>query len=351
VHATAASDRGSGGLYFFPSLTMAIEQPKKITGGAFGRFLSEKRGELMKELSGKPASAVVKLASERFKALPEAGRAEYEEKYSQAVEQYNKDLEAFKAAGGEMKAIAKRKGQKGEDGAAKKAKKDPDAPKKPAGGAFGRFLAKHRAEFQEQTKGQPITAIAKLASEKWKQVSEEERGHFQAEFVSAMEAYKAAMKDYVPPEPKVDEKKAAKQAKEEAKEAERSAKAEEKRAKREAKEADKASKDDARRAKKEAKQAEKTKAGGKGQGATAKAKARARMPLRKSKARQPAAPTVELQAGVAAKADKEGLADKLRQLASRQDIIDSKKTQTAMLKALQESGGLIHPAKRALLGA
>jgi len=312
---------------------MAGEQPKKVTGGAFGRFLSEKRGDLMKELSGKPASAVVKLASERFKALSEAERTEYQEKYTQAVEQYNKDLEAFKAAGGEMKAILKRKGRKGEEGAAKKAKKDPDAPKKPAGGAFGRFLAQHRAEFQEQTKGQPITAVTKLAGEKWKQLGEEERRPFEAEFVAAMKAYRAAMEEYVPPEPKVDEKAAAKQAKEEAKQAQKSAKEEERQAKQQAKEAEKATKDDARRAKKEAKEAEKAKAKGKG----AKAKA--------------APPAVELQAGVAAKAEKEGLKDKLVQLASRQDVIDSKKTQTAIFKALQESGGLIHPAKRALLGA
>eukprot|EP00418_Pyrodinium_bahamense_P011408 CAMPEP_0179127360 /NCGR_PEP_ID=MMETSP0796-20121207/60331_1 /TAXON_ID=73915 /ORGANISM="Pyrodinium bahamense, Strain pbaha01" /LENGTH=50 /DNA_ID=CAMNT_0020826151 /DNA_START=58 /DNA_END=207 /DNA_ORIENTATION=+ len=44
----------------------ALEQPKKVTGGAFGRFLNEKRSELIKECEGKPASATVKLASERF---------------------------------------------------------------------------------------------------------------------------------------------------------------------------------------------------------------------------------------------------------------------------------------------
>merc|ERR1719320_483209 len=158
-------------------------------------------------------------------------------------------------------------------------------------------------------------------------------------------AYRAAMEEYVPPEPKVDEKAAAKQAKEEAKQAQKSAKEEERQAKQQAKEAEKATKDDARRAKTEAKEAAKAK--GKG----AKAKARARMPLRGSKARQPAPPAVELQAGVAARAEKEGLKEKLVQLASRQDVIDSKKTQTAMFKALQESGGLIHPARRALLGA
>jgi len=314
-----------------------MQQPKKVTGGAFGRFLNEQRSELLKECSGQPATAVVKLASERFKALGEAEKAEYQEKYSKAVEQYNKDMEAFLAAGGE-KAAVKRKGKKGEEGAAKKRKKDPEAPKKPAGGGYGCYLAKHRAEFQEQTKGQGITAVAKLAGEKWRQLSEEEKKPFEEEFTTKMEAYKAAMKDYVPPEepePKVDKKAAAKQAKEEAKEAKKQAKEEAKEAKSSAK----------AKAKAKAAKAPKAKAKAK---AKAKVKAFARGRLSKSK---PAMPKVELQTSVAAKAEKEGLTDKLTNLASRQDIIDSKKSQASMLKALQESGGLIHPARRALLGA
>jgi len=300
---------------------MAAEQPKKPTGGAFGRFLNEKRGELTKELSGKPVTAVTKLASERFKALGEAAKAEYQEKFEQAMEQFKKDMEAFEAAGGEKKA-RKRKGQSGEEGAAKGMKKDPEAPKKPVGGAYGCFLAKHRAKFQEETKGQGITAVAKLAGERWKQLSEEEKKPFETEFVAAMEAYRAAMKDYVPPEPKVDEKAAAEQAKEEAKEA------------------NKDTKDEAQEAKKQAKQAENA------------TKARASCGRgRGLKAKQPTAPMIELQATVAAKAEKEGLKEKVLQLASRQDIIDSKASQSAILKALQENQGLIHPAKRALLGA
>jgi len=314
--------------FFFLGQTMAAEQPKKPVGGAFGRFLNEKRGELIKELSGKPGSAVFKLASERFKALEEAAKAEYQEKFKQAMEQFHKDMEAFEAAGGEKKAM-KRKGQRGEERAAKRNKKDPEAPKKPTGGAYGCFLAKHRAKFQEETKGQGITAVTKLAGERWKQLGEEEKKPFQMEFVAAMEAYRSAMKDYVPPEPKVDEKAAAKQTKEEAKEAKRLAKDEAKEAKKQAKEA-----------KKQAKQDKKvTKARtsfGRGRGL---------------KAKQPASPTVELQATVAAKAEKEGLKEKVLQLASRQDIINSKTSQPAILKALQENDGLIHKTKRALLGA
>lgn len=141
-------------------------------------------------------------------------------------------------------------------------------------------------------------------------------------------AYDEAMKTYVPPagssapaEPtKKEAKAAAKQAKVDAKEA-------------------KAAQKDA---KKTAKSAPKPAAGKK---PVAKAKGKSA----KAKKQEPAKP--ELQATVAAKAEKAGLTEKLLQLAARQDVIDSGATQSKMLAALEASGGLIHPAKRALLGA
>merc|ERR1712066_1221228 len=106
------------------------------------------------------------------------------------------------------------------EGVAKKRKKDVNAPKKPVGGGYGCYLAKHRAEFIEQTKGQPITAVGNLAGEKWKKLGAAEKAVFQEEFQAKLDAFKRAMKDYVPPEepePKEDTKAIAKQAKEEAK--------------------------------------------------------------------------------------------------------------------------------------
>merc|ERR1712187_620066 len=59
----------------------------------------------------------------------------------------------------------------------------------------------------------------------------------------------------------------------------------------------------------------------------------------------------ESQATVAAKAEKAGFTSQLMKLAARQDAIDSGKSQNQMLRALEENGGLLHAAKRALLGA
>jgi len=133
---------------------------------------------------------------------------------------------------------------------------------------------------------------------------------------------------------------AKKQAKVEAKEAKKQAKDEARETKKQARETKKQAKEVARETKKQAKDAK----------SGEKARAKALKPS-KSKPAKAAMPEVELQSSVAAKAEKEGLTEKLTKLVGRQDIIESKKSQASVLKALQESGGLIHAARRALLGA
>ena len=146
-------------------VAMAMAQPKKPAGGAFGQFLAEKRPELQTQCKGQPITAVTKLASEKFKALSEEDKKIYQEKFVAAKAKYDEDMKAFLEAGGEKKAI-KKKGKKDI-----KKKKDPQAPKKPAGGAYGCFLAKNRAAFMKECSGQPVTAVTKLASAKWKDIT------------------------------------------------------------------------------------------------------------------------------------------------------------------------------------
>jgi ABC-type transporter MlaC component len=173
---------------------MALEQPKKPAGGAYGRFMAENRAKFIAECKGKPITEVSKLGSVRFKELSDAQKAVYQKQFEDAQAQYKKDMEAFEAAGGERKAV-KRKG-KDDECDSKRRKKDPDAPKKPAGGAYGIFLNKNRPKFMEQTKGQPITAISKLAGEEWKKLSEKEKEPFQKEYEKTLAAYKKALEEY-----------------------------------------------------------------------------------------------------------------------------------------------------------
>lgn len=69
-------------------------------------------------------------------------------------------------------------------------------PKKPAGGAYGCFMAANRPKFQEACKGQPVTAVAKMASEKWKLLSEADKKPFEAEYLAKKEKYDADMAAY-----------------------------------------------------------------------------------------------------------------------------------------------------------
>jgi len=174
-------------------IAMAGEQPKKVTGGAFGRYMAEHRASLLKELPGKPATASIKLGSERFRELSEAEKQKYQKKYEQAKAQYETDLAAFLAAGGEMKKQKQKKIKK------EKKTKDPNRPKKPAGGAYGCYLDKHRAAITKECAGKPVTAVSKLAGERWKGLSASEKKPFEQDYEKKKAAYEAAMKNYVPP--------------------------------------------------------------------------------------------------------------------------------------------------------
>jgi len=176
------------------------EQPKKPVGGAYGQFMSENRAAFAKECAGKPVSAVAKLASERWKTLGEAEKAKFQKKFDIVNEQYAKDLEAFLAAGGEVKSSkmqsSKRKSNEDVEDGKKCAKKNPDAPKKPVGGAYGCFIAANREKFQKACPGQSISEVTKVAAQHWKKLSLEERKPFEEEYQVKKTAYAEAMKTY-----------------------------------------------------------------------------------------------------------------------------------------------------------
>ena len=51
-----------------------------------------------------------------------------------------------------------------------------EQPKKPAGGAYGVWLAEHRAELQKEVgPGKPASEVAKLAGARFKEISAEEK--------------------------------------------------------------------------------------------------------------------------------------------------------------------------------
>jgi high mobility group protein B1 len=181
---------------------MGLEQPKKPVGGAYGLFVNENRPKFSEEAkaSGKAQwiTLVSKIGSEKWKALPQAEKDKYQKKFEAIKEKYDKDLEAFKAAGGEVEK-KKRKGK--DDGTGKRRKKDPDAPKKPAGGAYGCFVAKNRAEFMKQCPGKPASEVSKIAGAKWKTMSAAEKQPYEDEYQKKKVAYEAAKAEYAKKNP------------------------------------------------------------------------------------------------------------------------------------------------------
>jgi len=179
---------------------MALEQPKKPVGGAYGQFLADKRAEFTKQCAGQKASAISTLAGEKWKTISDTEKSKYQTLYEQVRTKFDADMAKFIAAGGEKSkgaAALRNEKRKAKEGGGKKVK-DANKPKKPAGGAYGSFLAKNRAAFQKQCPGS-ITGVAKLAGQKWKELSDTEKAPFEKEYKAKLAEYQEAMKSYVPP--------------------------------------------------------------------------------------------------------------------------------------------------------
>jgi len=189
-------------------------------------------------------------------------------------------------------------------GTSKKPKKDPQAPKWPAGGAYQCWLAKHRDAFNKECEGKGVTAICKLAGERWKELSVEERKPFEEEYEAKKAVYHEAMKHYN------EAKKAAYQ-------------------------------ESLKNGTPPANMSENKQTPNKVSGEK-------REVSRKAATKETSQP--QLEAAVASLAEKAGLGAVLLRLIARQDIIESGKSQTDVFEALEKNGGLLHPTRRALLG-
>lgn len=176
-------------------------EPKKPMTSYF-LFIQDNRESVQKELGVKDFGPVTKALTERWKNISANNKTTFEKKAGDLKTQYQKDLAAFKEAGGEVgaKRKEKRDAKAGKD--AKRAKKEADAdkPKKPAGGAYGCFMAAKRAEIMKSLPaGSPCTAAAKVAGERFKALGAAEKAKYEAEYkvkaakyTEALAAWKAA---------------------------------------------------------------------------------------------------------------------------------------------------------------
>jgi len=186
---------------------MALTQPKKPAGGAYGQFMTEKRADFMKLCAGQAVTAVSKMAGDQWKKLGDKEKAPYQKKYEAAKASFEKDMAAFIASGGVKTKGAmalrseKRKAKEG------KKKKDPNAPKQPAGGGYGVYVAENRAKIVASLPAgeSKITGVAKVAGAQWKAMSEAAKKPYNATFEKNQAAYKTAMEEYRKKNPIVED--------------------------------------------------------------------------------------------------------------------------------------------------
>jgi len=176
---------------------MALTQPKKPAGGAYGVFGNEKRAEFTKLCKGKPVTEVSKMMSESWKKLSEKEKEPYQKQYEVAKAKFEKDMAAFLASGGvKQKGAAALRSEKRKAKEGKK-KKDPNAPKRPAGGAYGVFLAENRQKIVKSLPaGHKITDVAKAAGEQWKALPEAAKKPYEEKYQKLMGEFRKAMEEY-----------------------------------------------------------------------------------------------------------------------------------------------------------
>ena len=115
------------------------------------------------------------------------------------------DITACVAKGSRLLARKQRKDAKGgqkprrqkpQKAKAPKKAKDPDEPKKPAGGGYQCYIADNRTALAEECKGQPSTAISKLAADRWKKLSAQEKKPYDDVYKAKRTQYETDMKAY-----------------------------------------------------------------------------------------------------------------------------------------------------------
>jgi len=183
------------------NMPVALTQPKRPCGGGYGVFLTEKRPEFQKACEGLPRksgfTAVTKMAGDNWKNMTDAQQAPYNKKYADAKVQFDKDMAAFLAKGGEVTKGAR--GLRSEKRKARdaKKKKDINAPKRPGAGAYSIFLAENRAKImQSLPAGSRVSDVAKVAGETWKALSDAQRKPYDEKFLKKQEEYKVALAEY-----------------------------------------------------------------------------------------------------------------------------------------------------------
>ncbi|CAJ1424440.1 unnamed protein product [Effrenium voratum] len=123
-------------------------------------------------------------AGELWKAMSEGEKQEFEVQARSLKSEYDKRMSLFKAQGG----VVTRK---------RPAEAKEDKPRRPAGGAYGCFLAAEREEIAKSLpEGHKMTDVGKAAGERWRSLTEEEKQPYEEEYQKKLAEYKEAKQSY-----------------------------------------------------------------------------------------------------------------------------------------------------------
>lgn len=174
----------------------ALEEPKK-PASAYFLYVNATRKAVQEELKTTDFGPVTKAQADRWKALGAGEKAKYEKQAADAKVKYEEELKAYTEAGGVVgqKRKEKKDAKKAKADKALKKEANADRPKKPAGGAYGVWLNKNRKEIQKSLPaGSPCTAVAPVASARWKAMSEADKAPFLKEYEELKAKYDTEMK-------------------------------------------------------------------------------------------------------------------------------------------------------------
>lgn len=317
------------------------QKPKKAVS-AYWIFSSKVREEVTKEIKDKNQGKaslgdIAKATTARWAAMSEEDKKEFEDKAAEDKKRYAEEFKAYLEASDPAGTL--------------RTKYAHLIPKKPLTAYF--LFSQEPAQREKATAALKEAGVeasnkqvtAKLA-EMWKAASAEEKGAYEERHKREQEEFlKKQMAWQATPEFKEIEEAAKKQAeqqqqqqKEEGQEASPSKGTKRSRSAAKTPNAKEA------KGEKEAKEAKSEKAEAQQGPASA-----AKRPRKSVAAKEE--PQVSIDADVLAEASKAGLEGMLKNLASRAEVVAAGKTSREIFKALQASGGLVNPAKRALIGA
>jgi len=305
-----------------------VQKPKKAVS-AYWLFTSNVRAEVTKELKEKGGGKaslgdIAKATAAQWAALGEAERKEFEDKASADKQRYAVQFKEYLEASDPAGTLRNKYAHL--------------IPKKPLTAYFlfsqdPAQREKAAAALQEAGTEAGVKQLAAKLSEIWKGLSAEDKAPFEEKHKQEQVEFLQKQKEW--------------QATPEFAEIEAAAKKQAEQQKAEGQEGQEGQ---------EAKAAKRSRSAPKAASPKEKAKAEAQQsPTSSTKRPRKAAPAKEagpdIDQEVLAEADKVGLQGALRNLASRPEVAACGKSSQELFKALQASGGLVNPAKRALLGA